>query len=161
MNVYNKESSQNVVNDYKPNINLKIEEASKKYGDIFEQAIIKFVDNSYKSNIKGLEEIFKNSNINFFRRFCSNLKQSLQFMGIDELDYRIEAFINSGINNDKVDWSKLEEEKPFILKFLKEMYNKCDELYPSFIGKYVDKIKNNNDDEITIDESKLFFIVRK
>lgn len=161
MEVHSKESNQQVNCDYKPIINLKIDETSKKYGEIFEQAIIKFIDSSYKSYIVSLDKIYEDSSINLLKKFCSDLKQSFQFMGISELDNRIESFINTGINKSEVNWSKLIKEKPYILIFLKEMYAKCNDLYPSFIEKLIEKDKLDLILNNTQDDSKYLNLLRK
>ena len=118
-----------------PSVKLDYEVSKKKFGEnIFEMAVINFVEENYKSMVVCLIEIAEKEDTTRLSKVITELKSTSSFMCLTDFEGEIRKF--ESFSQKKVkDWVGIKKSINQILAYLASIYEECLEYYKDFIKK--------------------------
>jgi HPt (histidine-containing phosphotransfer) domain-containing protein len=129
-----------IIEKNRPEINIDSEEAIDNFGnEIFEQTIILFVDESYKTFKEGIIKAQEEKDKNKMKILTHTLKTTARYMASENFALQCQALESESKNPD---WEKIDN---LLINFYKDidiLYNKCMKYYNEY--KNVNKLDNIN-----------------
>lgn len=119
----------------KKTVSIKIDYAKKHFGEnIFEMALVNFVDENYKGLIVSLNDTLTERSKLKIPKIISDLKSLSNFMCLPDLDIEIRKFESFTLGKD-VDWDGLNKFTINIYAYLDALYEESKKIYPEIIKK--------------------------
>lgn len=143
----------NRVKKDRPEIKIDSSEAIDNFGnEIFEQTIILFVDESYKTFKDGIEKAQKEKDKNKIKMLTHTLKTTSRYMASENFALECHAIESESKNPD---WEKMDILLIDFYEDLDILYKECMKYYDEY--KNMAKIETNVDVEDKCKQINLFF----